>query len=464
MKGGSRVGFGVKFDLPVPATTWMWVCGRRESDVSVETEGWITMKNTNRVAVVALLAAFSVGAFAQAVFNIIAVPGASPNTLIAINNAGQVLVNGGNQVSVWGRIGGTQNLVMSGTNSRGADINNSGEVAGAGDPSQATLLQAFVWQASGGSRWLGSLGSGYSIASGLSDQGSIVGLSYTATNQQHAFLWQALSGMRDLTPDVSNTGGATATAINSSDEVAGYYFPNGSVNTLGFLWTQAGGLEDLGSAGTLAFGIDDTGKVVGQMLVANGYRHAFSWTKAGGFVDLGTLGGSSSSATSMNGLGWILGTSQTTSNNGIQHGFLWTAGGGMKDLNSMAPLAPKNQQTYSLQANDFGVIAISSNKGGFLLSPKISVKIKSSVDPSVSGQAVTFTATLTSLAGAPPDGEMVQFTNNGAALGTATVQGGMAQLTTSTLTLGRHNIVATYVGDENYLPVVSLKINQVVNQ
>jgi probable HAF family extracellular repeat protein len=200
------------------------------------------------------------------------------------------------------------------------------------------------------------------------------------------------------------------------------------------------------------------------MPVANGYRHAFSWTQAAGFEDLGTLGGGESSATSMNRLGWILGTSQTTSKTGLQHGFLWTAGAGMKDLNTMGPFGSKNQRTYSLQANDYGVIAVSTNKGGFLLSPKMSVKIQSSLDPSVAGQAVTFTATVTSFIGGPPDGETVQFTNNGVVLGTASVQGGAAQLTTSNLTLGRHNIVGSYVGDENYLPAVSLKINQVVNQ
>jgi hypothetical protein len=38
---------------------------------------------------------FSVGGFAQAVFNIVTVPGASSNALIAINNAGLVVVNSG---------------------------------------------------------------------------------------------------------------------------------------------------------------------------------------------------------------------------------------------------------------------------------------------------------------------------------------------------------------------------------
>jgi probable HAF family extracellular repeat protein len=422
------------------------------------------VKNTTRVAVVALLAVFSVGGFAQAVFNIVTVPGASSNALIAINNAGLVVVNSGNQVSVWGRNGAVQDLVMSGTSSSGAAINNSGLVVGAADPSHASLLQGYVWQAGGGSQWLGSLGSEYSVATGLNDAGSVVGLSYTSNYKQHAFLWQADGGMQDLTPNVTSVGGATAMAINSSGEVAGYYFPNGSLTTHGFLWTQAGGLQDLGSAGTLAFGINDAGKVVGQMTVASGYRHAFSWTKAGGFKDLGTLGGGESSATGMNSLGWIVGVSQTTAKNGLQHGFVWTSGGGMKDLNSMAPFGSKNQQTYSLQANDYGVIAISTNKGGFLLSPKMSNKIKSSVDPSVLGQPVTITATVTSFIGAPPDGEVVQFTNNGAVLGTATLQGGVAQLTTSALTAGRHSIVATYVGDGNYLSAVSLSLNQVVNQ
>ncbi len=77
---------------------------------------------------------------------------------------------------------------------------------------------------------------------------------------------------------------------------------------------------------------------------------------------------------------------------------------------------------------------------------------------------MTFTATITSVVGAPPDGETVQFTVNGKAAGSASLSGGVAKLTTSSLQVGDDTIVATYVGDANYLATNSKTLTQVVQQ
>jgi probable HAF family extracellular repeat protein len=414
--------------------------------------------------VVLMLAGF---ASAQAVFTAVKVPGSSPNAMISINNGGWVVVNTGSsssfQVSVWNRLGGEQTVGLIGNSSGGAAINNSGEVVGAGDPDNSGDLQSFLWQSNSGVQWLGSLGGNLSAASGLNDSGAVVGLSYNGADYQHAFLWTPANGLQDLTPDLTSLGGAFAVAINNANEVAGYYFPNGSRNTVGFTWTEATGLQSFGPSGTLAFAVNASGTVVGQSTFASAYKHAFSWTPDAGITDLGTLGGDSSSATGINTLGWIVGTSLTSSSKGLRHGFLRMPTAAMKDLNTMSGLSA-NIQISAASVNDAGVIAASTNKGGYLLVPKMTAKFKSSANPSIAGQPVTLTATITSVAGAPPDGDTVLFSTGGKVLGTATLSGGVAQLTTSAISVGSHAITANFSGDVNYLPTkYANALTQVVN-
>ena len=75
-----------------------------------------------------------------------------------------------------------------------------------------------------------------------------------------------------------------------------------------------------------------------------------------------------------------------------------------------------------------------------------SVAVVSSLNPAVSGQSVTFTATVTPAAVTGT----VQFKDGASVLGTVTVTGGVAALATTTLTAGSHSITAVYSGDGNY--------------
>ena len=87
----------------------------------------------------------------------------------------------------------------------------------------------------------------------------------------------------------------------------------------------------------------------------------------------------------------------------------------------------------------------------------------SSLNPSFVGQAVTFTATVSSSAGTPPNGETITFKNGSAVLGTAPLSGGMASLTTSSLPAGIFGITANYPGDSNFAASTSPGLRQVVN-
>ncbi len=89
--------------------------------------------------------------------------------------------------------------------------------------------------------------------------------------------------------------------------------------------------------------------------------------------------------------------------------------------------------------------------------------LTSSLNPSLAGQAVTFTATMTSIGGNPPNGELVTFYYGENALGPAFVTDGIASLTASSLGPGTHAISAVFPGDANFSASTSPALEQVVD-
>src|SRR5580692_735997 len=89
-----------------------------------------------------------------------------------------------------------------------------------------------------------------------------------------------------------------------------------------------------------------------------------------------------------------------------------------------------------------------------------STSIASSNNPSIAGSGVTFTAMVTSTAGAPTGA--LTFQDGTSALGTATLSGGRATITTSTLGGGVHSISAVYGGDANFAGSTSPVLAQTV--
>jgi hypothetical protein len=89
------------------------------------------------------------------------------------------------------------------------------------------------------------------------------------------------------------------------------------------------------------------------------------------------------------------------------------------------------------------------------------VQLTSSPNPSLPGQVVTITSTVT---GSAPTGS-VQFKNGGVNLDAAvTLSGGSAVLVSNSLAVGNHSITAAYDGDAGNTASVSPAITQVVNQ
>ena len=105
--------------------------------------------------------------------------------------------------------------------------------------------------------------------------------------------------------------------------------------------------------------------------------------------------------------------------------------------------------TYSGDTND----AASSTSSAYTQTVQKSsstVSVTASPDPVVSGNSVTFTATVHGTTGNPTPTGTVQFVDGGTNLGNGNVTAGVATFSTSALTPGQHTISANYGGDGNY--------------
>ena len=89
--------------------------------------------------------------------------------------------------------------------------------------------------------------------------------------------------------------------------------------------------------------------------------------------------------------------------------------------------------------------------------------VTSSPNPSVAGEPVTLTATVSPVSpgSGTPTGTVI-FSNGSTQLGTETLSDGVATLTTTTLPTGTDSITAVYSGDTNFIASTSTAINQVV--
>lgn len=86
--------------------------------------------------------------------------------------------------------------------------------------------------------------------------------------------------------------------------------------------------------------------------------------------------------------------------------------------------------------------------------------VSSSQNPSATGQSVSFSAVISPI----PDGGTVQFLVDGIPIGNpVSVSGGQTTYSTSSLSIGTHQIIASYSGDTKFLSSISHTINQIIN-
>jgi probable HAF family extracellular repeat protein len=167
---------------------------------------------------------------------------------------------------------------------------------------------------------------------------------------------------------------AAAWGVNNSGDVVGFAAGSNGVHRAFVRPASSGLMTDLGTLGgpsAEAFDIGDTGFIVGHADTAPGRPHAFVRPPgATSLTDLGTLGGSASAARAVNDAGVVVGESWTSG--GIVHAFVWQAGQ-MTDLNTRIPPGSGWTLTHASAINNSGAIVgwgrFQGKTRGFMLVP-----------------------------------------------------------------------------------------------
>jgi probable HAF family extracellular repeat protein len=247
---------------------------------------------------------------------------------------------------------------LSASDSYAMAINNLGVIAGT----------AYVNGQPHGVIWNGSsttdLGAGF-YANGINDSGVVIG------SNGHAFV--LTNGVYHDLGVLPGGDWSSASGINNSGTVVGDS-SLASGNFRGFVWTPQSGMMELGTFGGLnshATGVNNSDEAIGFASLASGYDHAFSATGAI-LTDLGTLGGSSY-AYGINDSGVIVGYSWTA-NGDNPHAFVYL-NGVMIDLNTLIPTHSGWVLLEAYGVNNAGQIVgeglLNGQSHAFLLDPAL---------------------------------------------------------------------------------------------
>jgi probable HAF family extracellular repeat protein len=283
----------------------------------------------------------------------------------AVNAAGQVAgtaifhppKNAGNHAVLWKKEGPQDLGTLGGPASHGLGINDAGHVVGfssvGGGPKPA--IRAFLW-VDGKRTDLGALpGGSNSRAADINNAGEIAGDADAPGAGARAVAWRN-GRLREL-PTLGGLSCA-AFAINNKGAIAGEAQLPGNRALHAVLW-EDGSIKDLGTLGgqfSTAQDLNDEGAVVGYSAISaeSNRMHAFVY-EAGRMTDLGTLPSANNSyALGINRRGEIVGQAELPGGTGLR-AVIWLDDK-LRDLNSLIPSDSGWTLLSARAINDGGII------------------------------------------------------------------------------------------------------------
>ncbi len=155
----------------------------------------------------------------------------------------------------------------------------------------------------------------------------------------------------------------------------------------------------------------------------------------------------------------------TDSGSGVKATYYNVDGGATQTYSGPFTVATLGADSVSFYSVDNAGNAGTPKTADFTIKSKTTTTLTSSLNPSVKGQAVTFTATVKGVLSGSPAGS-VTFKNGSASLGTGTINTSThkATLTTSSLPVGTLSITAVYAASAKFVGSASAVLKQVVKQ